>query len=64
MEKKQTSSVRVATAFATLLSVGALFACFTVAPMIYTEVQNIWREIDLEMEEFKVKKLAIPFYLI
>lgn len=46
--------VRLATAFATAFSVLTLLICFITVPMIYTEVQSIWSELDMEMEEFKV----------
>lgn len=52
--RKAASSVRLATALATLMSVGALSACFVMGPLIYSEVQNLWRELDEDMDSFKV----------
>lgn len=48
------TTVHIATVFATALSVLALLVCFIVAPMIYSEVQSVWRELDMEINEFKV----------
>lgn len=48
------SSARWAPVVATGLSVVALLGCFIMAPMIYSEVQSIWLELDTEMDEFKV----------
>lgn len=47
--------VRLATACATAFSVVTLLICFVSVPMIYSEVQSIWSELDLEMELFKVR---------
>lgn len=51
---KMVTTVHIATVFATALSVLALLVCFIVAPMIYSEVQSVWRELDMEINEFKV----------
>lgn len=48
------TTVHIATVLATALSVLALLVCFIVAPMIYSEVQSVWRELDMEIDDFKV----------
>lgn len=46
----------MATYCATALSVCVLLVCAVIVPRIFTEIQNIWEELDLEMNDFKVKQ--------
>lgn len=48
------NSVKLATGFATLVSLVALSACFILSSMIYSEVQSVWNELDDEIMQFKV----------
>lgn len=48
------TTVHIATVLASALSGLALIVCFIVAPMIYAEVQSIWRELEMEIDDFKV----------
>lgn len=49
-----TTALRVAVCAATLMSCGAILACILFAPMIFSEVNDIWSELDREMLEFRV----------
>lgn len=59
-------SLNFATGFATFLSVLALIVCSVLSSLIYSEVQNVWNELDEEMLSFKVssyvKDLKHHFY--
>lgn len=51
----RTNRVKLATCAATVLSVVALFISAILTPIIYSEVQSIWADFDVEIEEFRVK---------
>lgn len=46
--------IKLVTVLATALSSLAILSCIIAVPTIYNEVTDIWREIDLHMEQFKV----------
>uniref|UniRef100_A0A915L8A5 Nematode cuticle collagen N-terminal domain-containing protein n=1 Tax=Romanomermis culicivorax TaxID=13658 RepID=A0A915L8A5_ROMCU len=46
-------SIKAATWLAASLSLFVLITCAVVVPMIYSEIQNIWDELDMEIGEFK-----------
>ncbi|KAL1227362.1 Cuticle collagen sqt-1 [Trichinella pseudospiralis] len=45
--------VLVATCFSTALSCFTLLSCLVLGPTIYTQINDIWLELDVEMAEFK-----------
>jgi hypothetical protein len=47
-------ALRAAVTGATTLSIITILACILFAPMIVNEVNDIWRELDMEMLEFRV----------
>lgn len=51
-------SVRVAAICASAFGTVALVGCFIVVPMLYSEIQDIWNELDLEMDSFKVGSIT------
>jgi len=54
MSSSEAGSVKTATCLAAFLSFFVLIVCAIVTPMIYTEIQSIWDELDGEMVQFKV----------
>lgn len=52
-------AIRASTVLATVLSVATIGMCLICVPMIISEVQSIWTELDAEMNEFRVGSLLL-----
>lgn len=50
------NQVKVIGYTAIAISIVTLVACFIIAPTIHAEITNVWKEIDEEIREFKVKE--------
>ncbi len=48
--------LRLATGVATALSLATITICVIGVPMIYSEIQSIWQDLDSGMVEFNVRQ--------